>query len=107
MSIQLSHEEINTLIHTLSTEFDDGEGEQSKWVDIDIHLSTSLNESQLSYGDFIQLKQGDILQVESEEPLEIFANGQLIAYGKIVPYQNSFGVQLTHMLDDDPSQSSH
>jgi flagellar motor switch protein FliN len=47
--------------------------------------------------DFIKLKAGNIIELEQffDEPLELYVNGEIIAYGELEESEKGWGIRVT------------
>jgi len=104
----LSQEEIDALLKG------EGSGEEQKGgiegketsnldliLDFPLEVSVRLGEGKQYYGSLLDLKLGKIIELDREvqEPVDIYANGKLIAKGEVVVLDEHFGVRITEILD--------
>ena len=49
----------------------------------------------------LELTKGSIVTLNKAagEPVELYANGKLIAYGEVVVIEDNFGLRITHITD--------
>lgn len=91
--------------------FDDAEdsyGEGSKnldnLLDIKLQLTVELGRATLPVRKVLELTRGSIVELEkvAGEPVELYANGKLIAHGEVVVIEDNFGLRITSMTDPEP-----
>lgn len=81
--------------------------------DIPLELTVELGRTRLLIKDILELRAGSIVELEkmAGEPVDILANGLLVARGEVVVIEDAFGVRITEIvtsaerkaLTDDPS----
>ncbi|KAF0813388.1 Flagellar motor switch protein FliN [Andreprevotia sp. IGB-42] len=66
---------------------------------VKIRLSARLGEAELSVGELMSLKEGEVLPLEQllDDPIEILLDGHVVARGQLVAAGDCFGVQLTEL----------
>ena len=88
--------------------FDDSQkivGDASKnmdnLLDINLRLTVELGRATLPVRKVLELTRGSIVELEkiAGEPVELFANGKLIAHGEVVVIEDNFGLRITHITD--------
>ncbi|MTI65744.1 MAG: flagellar motor switch phosphatase FliY [Firmicutes bacterium] len=69
-------------------------------LDVPLELSVILGRSKKSIKEVLALSPGSIVELNkfAEEPLEIYANGKLIAQGEVVVINENFGIRITNIL---------
>lgn len=69
-------------------------------LDITVTLSMEVGRTHVPIRSLLQLSQGSVVELErtADEPLDIFANGTLIAHGEVVVINERFGVRLTDVV---------
>ena len=84
--------------------FDDSQkvvGDASKnmdnLLDINLRLTVELGRTTLSVRKVLELTRGSIVELEkiAGEPVELFANGKLVAFGEVVVIEDNFGLRIT------------
>lgn len=76
-------------------------------IDIDFLLDVSLNVTvevgrrKMLIKEMLQLGQGSIIPLEKEvgEPMQVYVNGKLLAFGEVVTVNEKFGIRLTDIID--------
>ena len=63
-------------------------------LDVKLQLTVEL-------GKILELTKGSIVTLNKAagEPVELYANGKLIAYGEVVVIEDNFGLRITHITD--------
>lgn len=72
-------------------------------MDVPLQISVELGNAKMSLREVLQLHQGSMLQLDklAGEPLDIMANGKLIARGEVVVIEESFGIRITEIVSID------
>ena len=90
--------------------FDDSQkvvGDASKnmdnLLDINLRLAVELGRATLPVRKVLELTRGSIVELEkiAGEPVELYANGKLIAYGEVVVIEDNFGLRITSMTEPE------
>jgi len=69
-------------------------------ADVELEIVVELGRRRLPLADVLRLTSGSIIELEKlvGEPLEIYANGRLIAEGEAVVIDEQFGVRITSLV---------
>ncbi|WP_028273275.1 flagellar motor switch phosphatase FliY [Atopococcus tabaci] len=69
-------------------------------MDVPLEFSVLLGKSKKTIKDILSLGAGSVVELDkmTDEPLEIYVNGQLIAEGEVVVINESFGIRITNIL---------
>lgn len=69
-------------------------------MDVPLQFSVMLGESKKTIKDILSLGTGSVVELNkmTDEPLEIYVNGKLIAEGEVVVINESFGIRITNIL---------
>lgn len=72
-------------------------------LDIPVNLSMELGRSRLSIRDLLQLTQGSVVKLDrpAGEPLDVLANGCLVARGEVVVVNERFGMRITDIVSPE------
>lgn len=72
-------------------------------MDVPLDFSVVLGESKKTIKDILSLGTGSVVELNkmTDEPLEIYVNGKLIAEGEVVVINESFGVRITNILSQE------
>ena len=70
-------------------------------LDVKLQLSVELGKAELPIKKVLELTKGSIVSLNKAagEPVELYANGKLIAYGEVVVIEDNFGLRITHITD--------
>jgi len=76
-----------------------GAGNLNMLADVELEITVELGRRRLPLSDVLNLSIGSIVELEKlvGEPLEIYANGRLIAEGEAVVIDEQFGVRVTRL----------
>jgi flagellar motor switch protein FliN/FliY len=69
-------------------------------ADIELEVTVELGQRRLSLADVLRLSTGSVVELEKVvgEPLEVYANGRLIAEGEAVVIDEHFGIRITRLV---------
>ena len=70
-------------------------------LDVKLQLTVELGKTELPIKKVLELTKGSIVTLNNAagEPVELYANGKLIAYGEVVVIEDNFGLRITHITD--------
>ena len=70
-------------------------------LDVKLQLTVDLGKTELPIKKVLELTKGSIVTLNKAagEPVELYANGKLIAYGEVVVIEDNFGLRITHITD--------
>lgn len=70
-------------------------------LDVKLQLTVELGRTELPIKKVLELTKGSIVTLNKAagEPVELYANGKLIAYGEVVVIEDNFGLRITHITD--------
>ena len=83
------------------------EGEENKnldiLMDVRLQLNVELGRCELPIKKVLELTRGSIIELDkvAGEPVELFANGKLIAQGEVVVIDDNFGLRITNITEPD------
>lgn len=71
--------------------------------DVPIQISVELGRTRMLIKDLLSLSSGSIIELEklAGEPVDILANGKLIAKGEVIVIDENFGVRITEILNPE------
>lgn len=71
--------------------------------DVPIQISVELGRTKMFIKDILALSSGSIIELEklAGEPVDILANGRLIAKGEVIVIDENFGVRITEILNPE------
>jgi flagellar motor switch protein FliN/FliY len=69
-------------------------------LDVPVTLSMEVGRSRVPIRNLLQLNQGSVVELEraAGEPLDVYANGTLIAHGEVVVVNDKFGIRLIDVV---------
>lgn len=69
-------------------------------LDVSVTLSMEVGRARVPIRNLLQLNQGSVVELEraAGEPLDVYANGTLVAHGEVVVVNEKFGVRLTDVV---------
>jgi flagellar motor switch protein FliN/FliY len=69
-------------------------------LDVKVKVAVQLGAVQLPMRDVLELAPGSILQLlqHASDPIGLFVNDKLIAYGEVVIIQDNFGIKITELV---------
>lgn len=72
-------------------------------MDVPLDFSVVLGKSKKTIKDILLLSTGSVVELDkmTDEPLEIYVNGKLIAEGEVVVINESFGIRITNILSKE------
>ena len=86
------------------TSFDEEENKQGKenknldlLLNVNLQMSVELGRTELPFKKVLELTRGSIISLDklAGEPVELFANGKLVAFGEVVVIEDNFGLRIT------------
>ena len=71
--------------------------------DIPITLTVELGRARLPIGELLQLAHGSVIELDrlAGEPLDVLANGKLVARADVVTVGGKFGIRLCEVVPSD------
>jgi len=72
-------------------------------LDVKLQLTVELGRAELPIKKVLELTRGSIITLEkvAGEPVELYANGKLIAHGEVVVIEDNFGLRITNITDPE------
>jgi flagellar motor switch protein FliN/FliY len=77
-----------------------GSANLAAMLDIPLSLTVELGRAQLALAEVLALRPGSVVELDRfpGEPLDLYANGRLIARGEIIVINDIFGFRITEVL---------
>ena len=77
----------------------DGDTNLAMLAEVELEVTVELGRRKLPLADLLRLSKGSVFELEKlvGEPLEVYANGRLIAEGEAVVVDEQFGVRITNL----------
>ena len=68
---------------------------------IDVVLSVEVGKAEIKIRDLLRLNEGSVIELDrlAGDPLDILANGTMIAKGEVVMVGERFGIRFTEIVD--------
>lgn len=79
-------------------------GEQHKnldlVMDVSLNLTVELGKTEISIKEILELTRGSVVELDriAGEPVDLLANGKLIAKGEVVVIEDNFGLRITSIV---------
>jgi len=72
-------------------------------MDVKLKLTVELGRTELPIKKVLELTRGSIIELDkiAGEPVELYANGKLIAKGEVVVIEDNFGLRITSIVSPD------
>lgn len=69
-------------------------------MDVTLNLTVELGKTELSIKEVLELTRGSVIELErvAGEPVDLMANGKLIAKGEVVVIEDNFGLRITSII---------
>ncbi len=69
-------------------------------LEIPVTVSMEIGRTEISIRNLLQLTQGSVVELDrlAGEPLDVMANGTLVAHGEVVVVNERFGIRLTDVV---------
>lgn len=70
-------------------------------LDVKIQVTVQLGSSELSMREVLELNPGTVVQLaqQATDPVGLFVNNKLVAYGEVVVVEDRFGIKLTELVN--------
>lgn len=72
-------------------------------MDVKVQLSVQLGSCKLPMKEIMQLSSGSIIQLKEKasDPVGLYVNQKLIAYGEVVVVEDNFGIKITELVGEE------
>ncbi len=79
----------------------------SRVANVEVKLSAELGRTTLPLKDVMEYDAGSIIVLDrlNDEPIDVFVNDILIAKGKIVAIEDTYGIKVTEIVDNNPKEN--
>ncbi len=76
-------------------------------LDVKVKVTVQLGHCQLPMREVLDLAPGAVIQLNQHatDPVGLYVNDKLIAYGEVVVVEESFGIKITELVGSKPSAS--
>jgi flagellar motor switch protein FliN/FliY len=74
-------------------------------LDVKVKVTVQLGSCQLPMREVLELSPGAVIQLsqQASDPVGLYVNDKLIAYGEVVVVEDSFGIKITELVGSKPS----
>ncbi len=74
-------------------------------LDVKVKVTVQLGSCQLPMREVLELAPGAVIQLNqhASDPVGLYVNEKLIAYGEVVVVEDSFGIKITELVGSKPS----
>ena len=76
--------------------------------DVPLEITIELGRARLTIGELISLSEGSVVELDklAGEPVDILANGMLVARGEVVVVNEYFSVRVTEIVSEEEAGAS-
>jgi flagellar motor switch protein FliN len=73
-------------------------------LDVKVKVTVQLGSCQLPMREVLELAPGAVIQLSqnASDPVGLYVNDKLIAYGEVVVVEDSFGIKITELVGSRP-----
>jgi len=73
-------------------------------LDVKVKVTVQLGSCQLPMREVLELAAGTVIQLNqhASDPVGLYVNDKLIAYGEVVVVEDSFGIKITELVGAKP-----
>lgn len=73
-------------------------------LDVKVKVTVQLGSCQLPMREVLELAPGAVIQLNqhASDPVGLYVNDKLIAYGEVVVVDDSFGIKITELVGSKP-----
>ena len=74
-------------------------------LDVKVKVTVQLGYCQLPMREVLELAPGAVIQLnqQASDPVGLYVNDKLIAYGEVVVVEDSFGIKITELVGSKPA----
>jgi flagellar motor switch protein FliN/FliY len=69
-------------------------------LDVKVKITVQLGSSQLPMREVMELQPGSVIQLNqaANDPVGLYVNDKLIAFGEVVVVEDNFGIKITELV---------
>ena len=69
-------------------------------LDVKVNITVQLGTSMLPMREVMELQPGSVIQLNqtANDPVGLYVNDKLIAYGEVVVVEDNFGIKITELV---------
>ena len=73
-------------------------------LDVKVKVTVQLGSCHLPMREVLELAPGTVIQLnqQASDPVGLYVNDKLIAYGEVVVVEDSFGIKITELVGSKP-----
>jgi flagellar motor switch protein FliN/FliY len=73
-------------------------------LDVKVKVTVQLGSCQLSMREVLELSPGAVVQLNqhASDPVGLYVNDKLVAYGEVVVVEDNFGIKITELVGSEP-----
>ncbi len=77
-------------------------------LDVKVKVTVQLGSCQLSMREVLALSSGTVVQLTQKaiDPVGLYVNGKLIAFGEVVVVEENFGIKITELVGLTPADAA-
>lgn len=74
-------------------------------LDVKVKVTVQLGSCHIPMRDVLELNAGTVIQLNqhASDPVGLYVNEKLIAYGEVVVVEDSFGIKITELVGAKPN----
>lgn len=71
-------------------------------LDVRVNVTVQLGSADLPMRELVELSPGSVIQLhqQAKDPVGLFVNGKLVAYGEVVVVEDNFGIKITELIGE-------
>jgi flagellar motor switch protein FliN/FliY len=75
-------------------------------LDVKVKVTVQLGSCQLSMREVLELASGAVIQLNqhASDPVGLYVNDKLIAYGEVVVVEDNFGIKITELVGSEETR---
>lgn len=75
-------------------------------LDVNVKVTVQLGSCQLPMRDVLELSAGSVVQLNqhASDPVGLYVNDKLVAYGEVVVVEDNFGIKITELVGSAKSR---
>ncbi len=76
-------------------------------LDVKVKVTVQLGSCQLPMRDVLELAAGSVVQLNqhASDPVGLYVNDKLVAYGEVVVVEDNFGIKITELVGSGKNKS--
>ncbi len=76
-------------------------------LDVKVKVTVQLGSCQLSMREVLELAPGAVVQLNqhASDPVGLYVNDKLVAYGEVVVVEDNFGIKITELVGSESGKS--